>query len=231
MDSSHLRGQSSLELIVAFGLVLLVFTVMVMFSSDKLEQTARLKEHMDAKRVGQSIRDNVNLISQQGTGYYTYFSIPEKIIGGYEYDVVFSESAVGLMWADSAWSSKLIESNVTSYCLSKGLTRKNRVLNEGDRLVITCHLPNIKVVPDTLQVDYNTSFMVENDAHVASGFFKVNLMDNESSDNVSISQLGPGEKVQLSFDWEAKDFANIYVDTEDQVNESIEEDNNRTWYL
>ena len=218
------------------GIVILVFLIVVFIAMDRMAETSRLKTLLDARRIGGSVKDNINMISQQGPGYYSYFSIPEELNGGYDYRLVLKENVLEVVWDDNAWSTKIAASNLTLYCLSPGLTRKNRIFCGENGIEITCHLPNLKVLPKTLQVNrqsvlYNyTSVDVMNDAHVDAGTFETLFKTNNSQAAVLTDRLGPGEKATLWFNKSVGEYLSVEVDYLKQVNESIETDNNITQY-
>ena len=227
-------GQTALELIVAFAVIIMVFSIVVLISMDKTAESSRIKTFLDARRVAGSIRDNINMISQQGPGYYSHFSMPLRLQGDYEYSVYIKGNALELMWGEDTWSTKLTVSNLTVYCLSKGLNVKNRVFYGRDGVGVKCHLPDLTVLPDRFSVDENTvSVDVLNDAHVSSPAFVTSLSDNTTQLNLTVSGLNPDESIVLEFNFTSPplEYLIVYVDPSDEVNESVETDNNFTMYL
>jgi hypothetical protein len=222
------RGQSGVELIFGVSVIILVFLIAVLIAIDKTAESSRVKTLLDAQRIAVSVKDNINMINEEGRGYYAYFSLPEQIQGGYDYDIVIKNNVLEIVWEDNAWTTKLIPSNVTVYCLSKESILKNRVFYGQNGIEITCHRPNLKVLPETLRLYPGlTTVDVKNDAHVNAGPFRSILKTNStpSSKVVSTTGLGAYESKTLSFDLTSNNFSNIYVDYFDDVNESIESDN------
>ncbi len=226
MDCLRLRGQTAMEFIIGVGFMILVFSVVVLLSIDKISESSRIKTSLDARRVGYSIRDNINMVAQQGRGYYHYFSVPTQIHGGYDYDVQISGSQLEIMWGDDVWTANLIASNITMYCLSRGLNMRNRIYYRDNGLEITCNLPNLKVLGETVKLDGGeTQVDVLNDAHVVSGPFTVAVQTNTSEYEQVVESLSAGETLTLSFDTGGWDYAFFNIDSYDAVNESIESDN------
>ncbi len=226
------RGQTGLELIVGVAFIVMIFAVMVLLAMDKMAESSRIKSFLDARRIAGSVGDNINTIAQQGPGYYTYFSLPTHVQGGYEYDIHVGGNVLDMTWADSTWSENLLSSNVTIYCISKGGNTRNRVFYGGEGIMVTCHLPNLKVDEDSLTIGVNTSsFDLVNDAHVPSGAFKVMFEANNTTENRTIMRLSAGQSLRMQFNISVAGNVSVYVDYLDVVNESIESDNNVTRYL
>ncbi|MFH1054737.1 MAG: CARDB domain-containing protein [Candidatus Altiarchaeota archaeon] len=225
------RGQSGVELIVGLVFIVMIFLVIVLLSMEKTSESADIKTYLDVKRLGGSVKDNINMISQQGPGYYSYFSIPEQLQGGYEYDLFMRGNVMELMWGNNTWSAKLLASNATVHCLSKGLNRKNRIFYSEDGIEITCHLPNLKIPKNRVIVNkdgnYTKAYIV-NDAHVDSPGFTATFRTRDNETNVSMSGLPAGESVMLQFNSTLADYVTVYADSGYEVNESIEDDNNYT---
>ena len=168
-----IKAQATLEMIISVGFLLLIFTIVVMMALDKSTQSSELKTFLDAKRIGESIRDNVNMISQQGPGYYKYFSVPLQLHGGYDYNITINGSVMELSWADKAWATQLMNADTRIYSLDKGTLKRNKVLNDGGIIEISGHRPNL--LPDCSSVAVssdptmmNVTFDVINDAHVGT---------------------------------------------------------------
>jgi hypothetical protein len=232
MTDERGRGQVGMELIVGLSLIIMVFIIIMLIVGEKSSENAKIASLLDARRVGNSVKDNVNMIVQQGPGYYTYFSMPTALHGGYDYEVYLGGDALELMWADQTWSTKLLASNVTVWCLSKGLDVKNRVIFNEDGIVVTCHLPNLKVLRNTLSIKENpdgtnrTRVTVIDDSHVGSDSYRTRFQTNGSIQLANMPPLGPGESTIFEFNATLLDYMSIEVDDQDDVNESIESDNN-----
>ncbi|MFH1402650.1 MAG: hypothetical protein ABIH11_00090 [Candidatus Altiarchaeota archaeon] len=133
VDSSQdNHGQTSIELIISLAFLILTFVILVLLATDKTEESAELKIYLDVKRIGESIKDNVNTVSQQGPGYYKYFSLPERIRGHFDYNVSVEGNTLYISWDHrlSPWSSQMVTPNVTVINITKGLNSRNCVIND-----------------------------------------------------------------------------------------------------
>lgn len=225
-----LRAQVSMELITALVILLLILVVLTLYSMEKSTESRDIRTFIDAKRICNSIADNLDMIQQQGRGYYKYFNIPESLEGNYAYNVSINNSVVEISWGGRAWAVTTIAPNVTVYCLDYGLNQTNRIRNEGNYISINCYRPNIRPVVDSLrywQNDGNVtiSVKVENDGHADSAGFNVSI-DNTVT---QLNGLRPYENAEVNDTIE--DFPTggytvvIATDHGDTVEESIESDN------
>ena len=222
------RGQSGIEFITGVALILLVFVVVVVMVIDKTAETSRVKTLIDSQRVAVSFRDNINMINEEGPGYYAYFTAPAMLHGGYDYELIVRNNVLEIVWDDNAWSTKVIPTNVTVYCLDKGYTAQNRIFYGPNGIEVTCNRPNLKVLPGTLVLTPGkTTVDVINDAHVDAGGFRSRLQTNStpSASVVATSGLPAGETTTLEFSLDSKNYTYVAVDYFDEVNESIESDN------
>jgi hypothetical protein len=228
------RGQSGIEMIVSIGMIMIIFMVVLVIVIEKTQESADIKTLLDARRLSDSMKDNVNMIAQEGPGYYSYFSLPEQLSGGYDYDLVISGNVLELMWPQQTWTTKLAASNITVYCLSKGLSSKNRIYYGDDGIEITCDLPNLKVVRSRFFLDRannRTAATVVNDAQAGAPAFLAVFKTNNTQINEAVGALGPYEEAVLEFNASLAEYAGLYLDPAGVVNESIRRDNNFTVIL
>ncbi|OYT54387.1 MAG: hypothetical protein B6U72_02820 [Candidatus Altiarchaeales archaeon ex4484_2] len=170
MDGGN-KGQASIEMIVTIGIILIIFIICLIFSQTKIKESNEYTMLLDAKRVCNSVADNIDTIAEQGPGYYRYISIPNTIRGGYDYRMVTYSKFVQIEWDNptySPWSTQIITQNVNFCCngvcngtdkddtaegtkdkLSKGLYLKNKVFNEGGKIFVTCHMPELRFFEET----------------------------------------------------------------------------------
>jgi len=230
MSPKRETGQSGLEFVMGFGFLLLTLLIAISISTQKTGESAKLKTAIDAQRIGTSIKDNINAISQQGPGFSKYFSVPNRIQGGFDYDIHINSNVLELTWVENSWSTYLISSNISYHCISKGFDKKNRVKYHDDgTLEVSCHLPNVRADMRTHRVYENyTTIEIENDAHVPADYFKVYFDNNDTDGNFTITGLGPGKRQQLWFNTTNGDFLDFRLDFLSEVNETTELDNNYT---
>ncbi len=230
MDSA---GQSALEMVMAIAFIMLIFIILLFSYQLKLIESNELKMVMDGKRICRSVATNINTIAEQGPSYYLYFSIPQKVQGGHEYNITISKNFVGITWYQFSWIEQIITSNVTIHCLDKGLDAKNKVLNEDGRILILCNRPELTPLPDSFRPltaganeTLNVSIDVENFGVIDAGSFTVRV----NNTNVNISELRSDEKTtamaELTMPSLPGDYiVKVSVDYNDEINESIESNN------
>jgi len=226
-------AQSALELIIAIAFILMIFIILLFSYQLRLVESNELKMVMDGKRICKSIATNINTISEQGSSHYLYLSVPEKVEGGHDYSINISNNIVDISWYEFSWSEQIITPNVTVYCLDKGLTMKNKILNEDERILILCNRPELMPVQDsfkpvTAQVDetVNVSIDIENFGVTDARQFTVRF----NNTNVTVPELGGDEKTTVKAELTMPSSPQSYivrisVDPNNEVNESIESNN------
>ncbi len=144
------RGQTTIEMIVVVGLILLLFSTVLVIAHRKTVESNNFKLMLDAKRVAQSVADNINTIAEQGPGYYRHFTLTPYLFGGHEYNISIYGNFVEITWEgtneEQRWSTQVVTANVTEYCLDKGGDTKNKVFNYDERILLTCNRADIMVV-------------------------------------------------------------------------------------
>jgi len=226
-------GQSALEMVMATAFIMIIFIILLFSYQLKLLESNELKMVMDGKRICRSVSTNINTIAEQGPSYYLYFSIPQKVQGGHEYNITVSKNFVDIAWYQFSWTEQIITTNVTVHCLDKGLDVKNKILNEDDRVLILCNRPELIPLPDSfvpltagVNETLNVSIDVENFGVIDAGSFTVRFNDTD----VVVSELRKDEKTtvmaELTTPLLPEDYlVRISVDYNDEINESIESNN------
>jgi|GEM_PF-1315401 len=128
------HGQASMEYIMTLGVVMLVFIMVLYVVYEKNMEIIKTKSYLDAQRVTNSIVTNINTISEQGDGYYKYFTIPGELYGGYDYEIIIQGNTVELRWGifPYTYSKSPITANVHGFVV-KDL---NKVLNCGGEIYV-----------------------------------------------------------------------------------------------
>lgn len=233
------RGQFSLEVIITLGFLLLVFILVSLLVRDKIGESSEIQSFLDARRIVEHITVNVNMISEQGPGYYRYFSLPSLLRGGFSYDVNAYGNLIGLSWDSKTWSKQTLSQNVTIVCLDKGLDKRNYVFNTaGGNIEIICDRPNLAPVSGSISLDNvscDTDAIVEvtleNTGTMRSESFKVAFNESGVLFNESlVDGLDEWSKTPAEVMWHTPDTpgtATVYVtvDYTNSINESIESDN------
>lgn len=154
-------------------------------------------------------------------------------MGGHDYNITISKNFVDITWYKFSWTEQIITTNVIVHCLDKGLDMNNKILNEGDRVIILCNRPELAPISDsfkplTAQVNetLNISIDVENYGVTDAGNFTVRFNDI----NVIVLELIRDEKTtvtaELTMPLSPEDYiVTISVDYDDDINESIESNN------
>jgi len=136
------KGQASPEFSVVVGFVALVFLIMMIIIFQKQSESFEFQVYLDAKKVASTIADNVNMISQNGHGYYRYFSVPSTLHGNTDYDVSFDRNFLWINYTDVTYSVRLVTNDVEVDNLTKGDNETNCVTNVEGRITIgtPCYL-------------------------------------------------------------------------------------------
>ena len=144
-------GQAAMEYILVVGFLMLIFMGVLLIIYEKNSEIVQTKVFLDAKKISNSIVTNINTISVQGSGYYRYFTVPEKLYGDNDYEIAIYGNSVELRWGIEpfTWSKSPITANVHGY-LVKG---ENKVINCGGiiyvgRPPISCEAALVNVPPN-----------------------------------------------------------------------------------
>jgi len=230
---SQAKGQSSMEQLIAFVFILFILVMAALFATDQTRDSNKIKKEIDAKRICNSVADNINSIAEQGSGFYKYFSLPAVVAPDNQYTISINESSVEISLEDYAYVTQLITSNVSVECLDKGQSRKNKVFNEGERIYIICHKPELLFLNNSLSPkragtnqSINISIKIMNFGPVDSGPFNVSF----NNTNISVAGLASEESRHITFNYTTNSTPGDYVlefwiDPQDSVKESIERNN------
>lgn len=245
------KGQTTIEMIVVVGLVLILFTIVLLVAHRKAVDSNDFKMQLDAKRVANSVADNINAIAEQGHGYFRYFSLPEYLFGGADYDVEIYANFVEVNWTnrygDQSYITQIVTSNATKYCLNMNESKMNKVFNYNERVLLTCSRADLMPVEDSFKPADLTakagdpipvSIEVFNYGILSAGPFNVSLsLINEtgytkwSTTDRLTSGIGADQRVTVSAMINPQDDGiytiSVYVDSADELEESYEVDN---WY-
>ena len=228
------RGQASIESLIAIVFALFVLVMVALLATQKNNEGTDLKVKTDAKRVATSVADNINMIAEQGSGFYRYFSIPEKLYGDNEYSISINGSLVEIDSGNYTMLKQMITSNVTVACLDKGLEKKNKVYSDQENITIICNLPELMITNNSFRTSdarANATLTVSVDiisfGPVDAGPFTVRFNDTI---DVSIPLLRSEEKREVFVNMTAPPTRGPYpvavrVDFENNVTESIESNN------
>jgi hypothetical protein len=130
------KSQGSPEFNVVVSFVLLLFLIILLISFQKQDEMNDLQVFLDAKRVAQTLADNIDMISRNGDGYYRYFSLPEYLHGHLAYEINTSDNFVWINYTDTTWATSIITSNVTILHIEMGEDKRNCIINEHGGILI-----------------------------------------------------------------------------------------------
>ncbi len=151
------KGQTTVEMIVVVGLILVIFTIAVLTAHKKTVESNDFKMALDAKRIVQSVADNINTIAEQGSNYYRFFTLPPYISGGHNYSINIYGNFVEITWesryGEQSYITQIITANASLHCLDRGGDTKNKVFNYNERILVTCNRADLMVLKDSFRPD------------------------------------------------------------------------------
>jgi len=229
------RGQTSLESLVSIVFAMFILVMVALLAAQKNNEGTDLKIKTDSKRIATSLADNINMIAEQGSGFYKYFSIPEKVYGDNDYNISINSSLLEIDSENYAMVKQLLTANVTRYCLDKGPDKKNKVYNDQEKIYIICNRPELMIMNGTLWphqaangTKTNISISIMNFGPVDSETFKVYFNNNNTySLNTSLKSEEKKE-VNVTMDMppaRGPFQVNVTLDPDKKINESIESNN------
>jgi len=234
------KGQSSIETLMVFVLVMFILVIIAIFANERNKEANEIKTLIDIRRICDSFSDNVNNIAEQGSGFYKYFRLPGEVYGKEEYWLNVYGNLVEVSSRNYSVINSMVSSNITIACLDKNLTKRNKVYNDGERIYIICDKPELYVLNDSLwppnayaNTTVNVTVKVVNFGPADAGSFTV-LFNNTTP--VVVSSLKSEDSVEVGFNMATPLATGPYpimvvVDSLNEVNESIEVNNNYTGTL
>jgi hypothetical protein len=132
MLTSH-KAEISVEFLVFVGIILVFFVFFFGIIGGKTKEINEVTLFNDAQNIADEIADEIN-IAARFEGYYREFQLPEKLVNGYNYSVVFHKELrlVEVKWNSNSVMSTLVTENITGN-ISSGY---NRLRNENGVIVI-----------------------------------------------------------------------------------------------
>ena len=122
-----------MEFLVFVGIILVFFVFFFGIIGGKTREINEATLFNDAQNIVDEIADEIN-IAARFEGYYREFSVPETLINGYNYSIVFHKDLrlLELKWNSSSVMSPLVTENITGN-ISYGY---NKIRNEDGVIVI-----------------------------------------------------------------------------------------------
>jgi hypothetical protein len=130
-------AQGSVEIIMSFSMILLLFIIVILITFQKQGEAHDIQVSLDAQRITKTLSENINSISKNGDGYYTYFTLPNYVYGYTDYDFSISSNFLEISYSGINWESQLVTDNITMTPLVKGHDSENCIMNENGRVVVS----------------------------------------------------------------------------------------------
>ena len=127
------RGEISIEFISLIGIMLIIFTFMIIVIGSKNQDITDTMIYSDAQKIADTIASEINAASRI-QGYYREFNLPEKIAGieNYTVDINKQFRFVQVKWQNKNEVSNIVTENVSGTVKSG----TNRIRNDGGMIVI-----------------------------------------------------------------------------------------------
>jgi CheY-specific phosphatase CheX len=127
------KGEVSLEFITLIGIMLVIFTSMIIVIGLNNRDVTESMIYSEAERIADIIASEINTAARI-RGYYREFKIPEKIAGIENYSVSIDKSLrmVQVKWKDNSEFSNIVTGNISG-TVSPG---KNKIRNEEELIII-----------------------------------------------------------------------------------------------
>ena len=127
------KAEVSVEFLVFVGIILVFFVFFFGIIGSKTREINQVTLFDNAQSIADEIADEIN-IAARFEGYYREFQLPENLINGYNYSVVFHKELrlVEVKWNGNSAMSTLVTENITGN-VSRG---HNSLKNENGVIVI-----------------------------------------------------------------------------------------------
>ncbi|MEM2918590.1 MAG: CARDB domain-containing protein [Candidatus Altiarchaeota archaeon] len=229
------KAQTSMELITGIVFLSLIFLIFLIVANEYLRESNDIKSWIDAKRICRKFAMNIDTISTQGNSYYKKFKLPAKLYKNFDYNLSVYSNRVEISWDSklSPYSSAIVTSNVTIYCIDKDEYKENKILNDNESVIVICYKPELIILKDKLyptEVNsgekVNLSVWIKNIGLVKAEQFKVLF----NSQELVVNSLGVDEATKIFVNYTApltsgNYTVSIILDPNDDIDESIESNN------
>jgi type II secretory pathway pseudopilin PulG len=213
------KGQTTIEMIVVVGLIMIIFILVMLITHAKTVESNDFKLLLDAKRVAQSVADNINTIAEQGHGYYRFFTLPPYLFGGEDYNLNTYGNFLEVNWTarsgPQAYTTQLITANVSDYCFEQGNGKLTKVFNYKERVIISCERADLMPVDDSFMPESRKGTVPLN-IHI--DIFNYGILDSGPF-NTTFQLFDSGGAVR----WSASNFTSVGISADRRmtINETI----------
>lgn len=130
------RAQFSFDLLVIVAIMLVLFLSLFQYYSSKSEAALLTRHKASAKGISEGLASRANAVLQAGNGSQANFSLPEALADGVDYSVSAANRRVEVSFPNSAVSSLLLTSDVSSIDLNTRKGSEVLIRNIGGGLSI-----------------------------------------------------------------------------------------------
>jgi len=106
------KAQIAFEFMLTLGFVIIILLVVMSYFNTKTSEASDLKTYLDGKRICEAVANNINIVVQEGDGYFKNFSIPEDVYWGHNYTIVLCKDQVYINWGTGSYYSHVFSSNI-----------------------------------------------------------------------------------------------------------------------
>lgn len=142
------RAQVTFEFMLTLGFLIIIFLLVMVYFNQKTAESSDLKSYLDGQRICTAVANNINIILQEGDGYYKNFSIPEDVYLGNNYTMVLCKNQIYINWGKRSYYCSVFTSDINVYgcesseckSFSSGCNispGENKVSNIGGKIYIS----------------------------------------------------------------------------------------------
>lgn len=122
--NSSVKGQTSIEFFLLFGMAMAVMTVLFAAIQTKESDVMSLQNQKTAAQIGEKVGKHVEKALEEGKGYSRKFRVPDRIAGS-KYNLTVTNKTVVVRWgggiatADTIYSGEKLKLSTRSTNLYK----------------------------------------------------------------------------------------------------------------
>ncbi|VVB52116.1 Uncharacterised protein [uncultured archaeon] len=168
------RGQSSIELLTAIGMLMLVFIAVGLYAVERDAQGTEIKTYISTTSILESLRDNLNTLQAVGDGYYRHFTLPATVYGNEEYNITSGGNVLEINWGNRrSWSTVTSADNASIRCLNKGGDSQNRAVNIKGRIYVAGGSEDMFLSGETFSNMSNASYVKDSSYMAQNGSWTI----------------------------------------------------------
>ena len=127
------KAEVSIEFLVFVGIILVFFVFFFGIIGGKTKEINEISLYSNAQSIADKVADEINIASRF-EGYYREFKIPEKLLNGDNYTIIFHDNIrmIEVAWEDSSLMSTVVTENVSGN-ISPGI---NKIRNQNGVIIV-----------------------------------------------------------------------------------------------